>query len=64
MARSQTPPRANQLGGGALEDHLAAPLTGPRPDIHHAIGSTDDVWIVLDDDERIPRVAQAAQYLH
>ena len=45
------------------DDDVPAVLPRPRPDVDHPVGGPDGVLVVLDDDQRVPQVAQPQQRL-
>ena len=51
-----------QLLGGAVEDHLAAPFAGARADVEDAVGGEHDLRVVLHHQQGVAGVAQARQY--
>ena len=52
-----------QFGGRAEEHDLAATLAGARAHVHDPVGLEHDLRVVLDDDERVARVAQALHHV-
>ena len=52
-----------QFGGRAEEHDLAAALAGARAHVHDPVGLEHDLRVVLDDDERVARVAQALHHV-
>ena len=46
------------LRGGALGDHVAAVLARARPHVDEPVRDTHHLLVVLDDDDRVPEVAQ------
>ena len=57
--RSATVPQ--QVGGRALEDHVAAVLAGAGPQIDHVVGRANRLFVVLDDDDGVAEIAQAGE---
>ena len=55
------PAARHQLGGRALEDHVAAVLAGARAEVDDVVGDADRLLVVLDDDDRVAEVAQPRQ---
>ena len=53
--------RAEHLLERARDDDLAAVLPGARTDVDDVVGDPDRLFVVLDDDHRVPEVAQAHQ---
>src|SRR5260370_1084389 len=45
----------------ARRDDLASVLTGGRPDVDHVVGGSNRLLVVLDHDQRVPKVAEAQQ---
>ncbi len=50
--------RPLHLRGGALGDDLAAVLAGARAHVDEPVGAAHHLLVVLDDDDRVPEVAQ------
>ena len=48
----------NELFGGAGEDNLATKASGSGTDIDDIVGSAHDVFVVLDDDNGVAKVAE------
>ena len=51
----------HDVGGGAFRDDLTAMNAGARPDIDDVIGGEDRVLVMLDHNDGIAEIAQAAQ---
>ena len=49
------------LLGRASGNDAAAAVAAFRPEVDHPVGGLDDIQIVLDDDHRVSRVAQAVE---
>ena len=54
-------PRSDQAVDRALEDDRPAVGTGARTHVDDVIGDTDDLRVVLDDEDRVALVAQALE---
>ncbi len=54
--------RRAQRVGRAVEHDLAAALAGAGTDVEHPVGGEHHLRIVLDDDQRVARVAQALHH--
>ena len=50
-----------QLGDGALEHHLTTRIAGAGAEVNDVVCDHDGLWLVLDDEHRVPLVAQLEQ---
>ena len=50
-----------EVGDGPLSDDLAPLDARPRPEVDQVVGAPHGVFIMLDDDDRIPELGQATQ---
>src|SRR5262249_23334761 len=61
IGAGQAPPRADDIIDRPLRDHLAPLDSGSGPEVNKVVRSAHGLFVVLDDDHRIPEIGEPAQ---
>ena len=51
------------IAGIAFVYHLSAKFTGPRPHVYQPVGGPDNLFVVLDHDHGVAKVAETLEHL-